>query len=149
MKPPTGTGSAPVCEVLRLPHRCEAAALARARVRASLVAAGVEGQCLDDAGLVVTELLSNAVQHARPISGGLLVLGWQVDDDQVEIRVTDGGSAQAVEPTAASSMAVCGRGLNIVERLVASWGVTDHVGGLRTVWAVLPKTGGGTLWLVR
>ena len=35
-------------------------------------------------------------------------------------------------------MADSGRGLHIIETLATSWGVVEHAGGLRTVWAALP-----------
>lgn len=116
-------------------------ALARRRVRASLAAEEVSPQLLDDADLVVSELMGNAVRYARPIAGGMLVLGWGVHDGQVEVRVTDGGSARHVETRPTSVTSVSGRGLHIVGRLAASWGVTEHVGGLRTVWAALSLDG--------
>lgn len=131
----------PVCEVLRLPHRAEAVAVARHRVRASLAAGGVTGQVLDDAEMVVSELLGNAIRYACEIAGGVVVLGWQVRGEQVEVRVTDGGSGRLVEARPAPTTAVSGRGLHIVQRLAAAWGVTDHTGGLRTVWATLPLDG--------
>lgn len=138
MQTPVSPTLDPVCEVLRLPHRAEMVASARRRVRASLAAGGVSGQVLDDAEVVVSELLGNAIRYAAAIAGGAVLLGWRVRDELIELRVTDGGSGRLIEARSASATAVSGRGLHIVERLAASWGVTDHLGGLRTVWAVLP-----------
>lgn len=148
MEPPSSTLD-PVFEVLRLPHRAEAVAVARHQVTASLAAGGVTGQVLDDAAMVVSELLTNAIRYAPAIAGGVVVLGWQVRSGKVELRVTDGGSGRVVETRPAPATAVCGRGLHIVERLAASWGVTEHAGGLRTVWAELPIGAASGLRLVR
>jgi len=140
-----------VGNVLRLPHRADAVAVARRRIRSALGEAGLSDPVLEDAEVVVSELLGNAVRHGRAIAGGVLVLGWQVLGSQLQLRVIDGGGGWGgpVEARVAPSTAVCGRGLHIVERLSTSWGVTEHVGGLRTVWAMLPLECPPTLRLVR
>jgi anti-sigma regulatory factor (Ser/Thr protein kinase) len=114
---------------------------ARRRLRSDLSGLGVPESVLDDAEVVVSELLGNSVRHAHPIAGGVLLLGWKVTDDEVVIRVTDGGGGRGVEPRETGPMADSGRGLHIIERLTSAWGVTEHAGGLRTVWAVLQLTG--------
>lgn len=123
--------------VLRLPHSAAAVGTARRRVRREHADAGLGSCVLDDVEVVVSELLGNAVRHARPIAGGVLLLGWRIEDGEVTVRVTDGGSGRAVEPREAGPMADSGRGLHIVDTLASSWGVVEHVGGLRTVWAAL------------
>ncbi|WP_158220453.1 ATP-binding protein [Kineosporia sp. A_224] len=124
--------------VLRLPYSAAAVGTARRRVRRELADAGVGSSVLDDVEVVVSELLGNAVRHARPIAGGVLLLGWRIEDGEVTVRVTDGGSGRTVEPREAGPMADSGRGLHIIETLASSWGVVEHAGGLRTVWAALP-----------
>jgi anti-sigma regulatory factor (Ser/Thr protein kinase) len=146
--PGSGANAADQVEVLRLPHRPEAVALARRTVRACLAERRVCDAAMDDAEVVVSELLGNAVRHARAIAGGVLVLGWQVRHGQLQVRVTDGGSGR-VESVEADVTAVSGRGLHIVERLTTSWGVTDHAGGLRTVWATVSLDRPPTLRLIR
>ena len=123
--------------VLRLRHEPVAVGVARRQVRAELAEAGVEVHVLDDTEVVLSELLGNSVRHARPIAGGVLLVGWRVADGEVTVRVTDGGSSRRIEPREASPMADSGRGLHIVERLARAWGVTEHAGSLRTVWAAL------------
>jgi anti-sigma regulatory factor (Ser/Thr protein kinase) len=124
-------------------------AVARRTVRASLADREVAGAAVDDAEMVVSELLGNAVRHARAIAGGVLVLRWQLCPGQLRILVTDGGSGREVESSTPDDTAVSGRGLHIVERLTSDWGVTDHAGGLRTVWARLSLDRPPTLRLVR
>lgn len=124
--------------VLRLPHSAAAVGTARRRVRRELVDAGLVPSVLDDVEVVVSELLGNAVRHARAIAGGVLLLGWRIEDGEVTVRVTDGGSGRTVEPREAGPMSDSGRGLHIIETLASSWGVVEHAGGLRTVWAALP-----------
>ncbi len=74
----------------------------------------------------------------RSVALAVVLVGWRIADDELTLRVTDGGSMKRIEPREASPMSDSGRGLRIVERLVRAWGVTDHAGSLRTVWAILP-----------
>ncbi|HET9654616.1 MAG TPA: ATP-binding protein [Kineosporiaceae bacterium] len=134
---PATEGTA-VADVLRLPHSPAAVALARHRVRGELAAVGLSRTLLDDIEVVVSELLGNAVRHARPIAGGALLVGWRVENDRVTLKVTDGGApGSRPAPRSGDLLAEAGRGLRIVEGLTDQWGVVDHVGDLRTVWALL------------
>jgi anti-sigma regulatory factor (Ser/Thr protein kinase) len=130
--------------VLRLAHQPVAVGVARRRIRAELSDLGIADVALDDVEVVVSELLGNAVRYARAIAGGVLLVGWKATDDEIEIRVTDGGSGRVVEVRETAALADSGRGLRIVERLSTDWGVIDHVGGLRTVWAKIPIDPSGT-----
>lgn len=131
---PVSPGSS---DAVRLPHSVVAVGMARHRVRYDLTALGVSQTLLDDVEVVLSELLGNAVRHARPISGGVVLMAWQLRGPAVTIKITDGGSASRVEPRGAETFAEAGRGLQIVGSLARDWGVTDHPAGLRTVWATL------------
>ncbi len=124
--------------VVRVPHQASAVGGARRQVRRELEQEQLPEALLDDVEVVLSELMGNAVRHARPIAGGVLLVGWRLADDELTLRVTDGGSLKRIEPRESSPMADSGRGLHIVERLASAWAVTDHAGSLRTVWAVLP-----------
>ncbi|MGZ4602480.1 MAG: ATP-binding protein [Kineosporiaceae bacterium] len=124
--------------VLRMRHEPAAVGAARRQVRRELTRENLPEPLLDDVEVVLSELMGNAVRHARPIAGGVLLVGWRLAHDELTIRVTDGGSMKRVEPRDSSPMADSGRGLLIVEQLASAWGVTEHAGSLRTVWAALP-----------
>ncbi len=128
---PTNSG------VLRLQHSAAAVPSARRQVRRELAAVGLPDWSLDDVEVVVSELLGNSVRHAGPIAGGVVLLAWRVGQDEVVIRVTDGGGGRGIAPCQLGPMADSGRGLQIVQRLARVWGVSEHVGGLRSVWAAL------------
>jgi anti-sigma regulatory factor (Ser/Thr protein kinase) len=119
-----------------LPHAPASVAVARQRLTADLVNAGILHAAVGDAVLVVSELLSNAIRHARPLPGENLQVAWAVDDDSVEVAVSDGGSPTRPLATHASVSALGGRGLDIVDYLSRQWGVRTDDTGL-TVWAVL------------
>ncbi len=135
--PRTAEQASASANVVRLRHEPVAVGMARRRVRAELAEAGVPDLVLDDLEVVLSELMGNSVRHARAIAGGVLLVGWRVADGEVSVRVTDGGSPERIEPRDPSPMSDSGRGLHIVERLARAWGVTEHAGSLRTVWAVL------------
>jgi serine/threonine-protein kinase RsbW len=136
--PPSTPGMVPATSgVLRLQHSAVAVPIARRQLRHELEALGLGEPVLDDLEMVVSELLGNSVRHAAPIAGNVVLLTWRVADDEVVVRVTDGGGGRGVTPRHAGPFADSGRGLQIVERLARVWGVSEHAGGLRSVWAAL------------
>jgi two-component sensor histidine kinase len=83
-------------------------------------------------GLVLSELVSNAVRHV----GGFLEISLQLAGDRLTIEVRDeGDGVPAVVPVARRT--VGGNGLDIVSRLAETWGVTLNPDGGKTVWCVL------------
>jgi anti-sigma regulatory factor (Ser/Thr protein kinase) len=97
------------------------------------VCVSLEGPHRDDVLLCVSELVTNVVMHAH--SAGELRI--TVRSDGVRIEVDDGSTEAPALPAVDPS--VGGRGLRIVDRLVASWGHAARAGG-KTVWAELPAT---------
>jgi anti-sigma regulatory factor (Ser/Thr protein kinase) len=119
-----------------LPCAPASVGVARRRLAADLTAAGIFDGAVRDAVLVVSELLSNAIRHARPLPGESVQVAWAVDDDAVEVAVSDGGAPTRPSPGQPSLSSLGGRGLGIVEYLSRRWGVRSDDAGL-TVWAVL------------
>jgi anti-sigma regulatory factor (Ser/Thr protein kinase) len=87
----------------------------------------------DVALLLTSELVTNAILHARtPVQVGVLV-----DNDQVLICVGDRMEASAeLVPSGRSRTRHGGRGLALVADLASMWGTQGYVGG-KTVWFVL------------
>lgn len=125
-----------------LPCAPASVSVARRRLSADLAAAGVFGQAVGDAALVVSELLSNAIKHAWPLPGAKLQVTWLMEDGSVEVAVSDGGGPTRPRPSRPPVSSLGGRGLGIVEQLSHDWGIrTDDVG--QTVWALLPAPSPG------
>jgi len=94
----------------------------------------------EEVALVASELLGNAVRHARALDDGQLTIAWGVGDYGVEIAVTDGGGPTIPVARDAGPTETRGRGLAIVANLAARWGV-ERRDSSTTVWAVVPFTG--------
>ena len=120
-QPDVSTGSTDPC-ALDLPFSAESAAVARAQLMEWLDDLGDRDK-RDDARLVVSELVGNAVRHARPLADGTMRIAWDHDDDGINIAVTDGGALTTPEKLDAGVSDLAGRGLAIVETLAAKWWV--------------------------
>ncbi len=131
----------PTSSTMALPHGPACVGEARQRLRRDLRARGAAETVVDDATLVLSELLSNACRHGRPIAGAGIRAGWHMDTDGLlTLEVTDGGGSTRPAPSSPSLTAHGGRGLGIVCALAREWGVRERPGET-TVWAVLAIRG--------
>lgn len=121
---------------LRVAHQPAAVTSTRRALVADLRSIGVDPNVVDEAEIVVSELLGNAVRHADALADGRVRVHWQVKGDVVELDVTDAGSGSTPRPQPESPYATSGRGLRIVRSLAHEWGVLDDERG-RTVWVTL------------
>ena len=110
---------------LNLPLDTSAARVARAAAT-SYLAGKVSPQRLSDLTVVVSELVSNALEHGR----GQVVLRLRFDEGTVYGEVTDQGGGFEHEIRARGPGEVKGRGLFMVAALSKRWGIhegTTHV----------------------
>jgi anti-sigma regulatory factor (Ser/Thr protein kinase) len=88
-----------------------------------------EARVLDEALLLVSELVGNAVRHgAPPIEVEVSCVG----SEQLQVRVRDGGS-DLPSPRDADADAEGGRGLALVDLLSEDWGAEPEADG-KSVW---------------
>ena len=120
--------------VLLLPFTASSVGVARRHLVSDLIDAGVCTAAVTDAALVISELLSNALRHARPLSGPALRVAWDLDAESVRVSVSDGGGPTRPEPGEPTLTRTGGRGLRIVARLSRRWGTLCDDEGT-TVWA--------------
>ena len=112
-----------------LPPERSAAAQARRFVREVCASWGLIHEVIDDIELLVSELVTNAVLHAR--SAALLTI--EHFGDRIRVTVSDSSSIpprlRDYGPEAAT-----GRGVFLVDRLARAWGVDAEDGAGKRVW---------------
>ena len=122
-----------------LPAARPAAALARQATRAAMAAWRL-GYLADSAVLLVSELVTNAVQHAGPdVSPTVLRLEYGGGWLRIEVHDT---SPHAPRPRIPDWLDESGFGLMLVDALAAKWGVQQTMQG-KAVWAELDARPGG------
>jgi anti-sigma regulatory factor (Ser/Thr protein kinase) len=87
-----------------------------------------------DVSVVVSELVTNAVQHGA----GFVVIGIEASGAQIIVSVADGS---AVVPRRREPDGRGGRGLMLVEALTRRWHVEEHEGGKRVRAELRPYPG--------
>lgn len=112
-------GRAPVS--LRVPFAASSVALARRQLRDWMRANGDSRECVEDARVVISEMVGNSVRHAEPLADGNILVGWALDGRALRISVTDGGSPSRPVKLNADSTSLSGRGMAIVETLAETW----------------------------
>ncbi|MFE9604105.1 ATP-binding protein [Streptomyces hokutonensis] len=133
----------PTSSSMAVTHGPAGVGQARHRMRDQLRTGGVSEAVIDDAVLILSELLSNACKHGRPLGDALAGDGdvrcaWRVDTGgRLTVEVTDGGGPTRPAPATPSVTAHGGRGLNIITALADDWGVRDDTRGEVTVWVVV------------
>jgi two-component sensor histidine kinase len=114
---------------LELPPQAESPARARQFVERALTDR-CPPRIMEAAALLASELVTNAVRHARTE----LTISIDTSRDGVRLEVHDDSPRMPElqrDPSAGS-----GRGLLLVERIAESWGATPCFGG-KTVWVEL------------
>ncbi|QNN54514.1 ATP-binding protein [Nocardioides mesophilus] len=127
-------GRAPV--QLRVPFAASSVAVARHKLKDWLQEAGCSTRSVDDARIVISELVGNSVRHAQPLPDGDILVSWQVEKRGLLISVTDGGSGTRPRTVHAPAGALAGRGMAIVESLAVTWWA-DKKQARSTVHAIL------------
>ncbi|HVF18833.1 MAG TPA: ATP-binding protein [Mycobacteriales bacterium] len=120
-------GEPPVRGAIHLPHEPLSAGVARAHVR-ELLAHWDDDVRVQDALLLTTELVSNAIIHGWP---SLRVRAWLLSDHLLRVEVYDASPGM---PRLRAAWAGGGRGLTILDETADAWGVEPEPSGGKTVW---------------
>jgi anti-sigma regulatory factor (Ser/Thr protein kinase) len=116
-----------------LPRIVDAPQAARRLVREWLPE-DLDGETIQSAELLVSELVTNAVVHGR----GRLILRGELDDDRLLVEVIDDGDGFERTVRQRGVDSVGGRGLAIVDALASRWGIHE---GTTHVWFELERPG--------
>ncbi|MET7582438.1 ATP-binding protein [Streptomyces microflavus] len=118
-----------------LPREPESAAVARRLVRIALATWGLD-ELVDDAALIITELVSNAADHGRLPS--IRVIVSRTSEDRVRLGVVDRSKALPTMRTDSNDEQIRGRGLLIVDALTEQWGTELYPWG-KQVWGEIQR----------
>src|SRR3954470_9691967 len=131
---PRSHGDRPLVAVRDLPPEVESPGIAR-NVTKDTLSGWSLGEFYDDAAVVVSELVTNAIRYGlRPGARDPLRLVLIRYEYQLVCMVTDPADTAPTmqEP---DYVAETGRGLHIIEAMSRAWGWTPLLGGGKAVWA--------------
>ena len=120
----------PSSSVATVPRAAQSSARLRSLLWTTFACWECDDERLDDAALVLSELVGNAVRHAR---GDTLQVRLRRSRDVLRIAVHDGSPISPL-PREATAEDENGRGLRIIETLSYSWG-WEPLGAGKVVWA--------------
>ena len=120
-----------------LPPEATSVPLARRLVRDVLRAWNAPHD-LEDAELLVAEVVSNVVDH---VGGEVFTLELSLREGVLQVGVVDGSSIRPIVREL-SLERERGRGMQLVDRIADRWGADDHDGGKR-VWFELTSSDSG------
>lgn len=98
---------------------------------------GVDDETLEDARLVVSELVANSVRHAGLGTDDRIRLEVENRRDAVRIEVVDPGRGFEPNVPERGPLHPSGWGLYLVERLASEWGVASE--GQTRVWCEIER----------
>jgi anti-sigma regulatory factor (Ser/Thr protein kinase) len=110
---------------------------ARHKLKDWMADGGLSTDEIEDARIIISELVANSIRHAQPLPEGDLEITWRLEPQGLEVAVTDGGSSTRPRKVHAPSSAVAGRGMAIVDSLALSWWA-DRSRTRSTVHAIVP-----------
>jgi anti-sigma regulatory factor (Ser/Thr protein kinase) len=125
-------GERPERREFALPGSAVDARWARAEILRFLDGRLRDDRC-DEVVLIVSELVTNAVVHARPP----LTLRLVIDARRLRVEVEDGDSHEPT-PRTPSAHGERGRGLSLVAGLCSRWGVRPAPSG-KVVWCEVDR----------
>jgi serine/threonine-protein kinase RsbW len=132
-------GSRPRQMLITMPNDVSAPAVARNALR--LVAPPDAPDRVEQAQLLVSELVTNSVRHAVVSPADQVTLLIDVDDRRIRAEVRDTGAGMPQpQPEEVRSAGLGGFGLYLVAKVATRWGVEPLEVGKR-VWFELDLTG--------
>lgn len=117
-------------ETIRLPLEPATAGIARTKLAAFLLHHAASDAVIDDALIVLGEMIANAISHGEPTADGSVEISWSISHGLLELSVYDAGTGAALKPIDFDRDSLSGRGLSIISRVADRWWV-DMTQGTR------------------
>lgn len=108
---------------IRLPFEMSTPSIARTRLAGFLTIHRAPPAVIDDALIVISEMIANAVSHGLPAADGMVEISWTINGDLLELSVHDGGEGGSLKPIDFDEDSLSGRGLSIINRVADRWWV--------------------------
>lgn len=118
---------------------CDPASVGAARRAVDDFSDRLQPDLLADLRLLVSELVTNSVEHGPRSEGTPIGLHLSISNESVRVEVRDGGRGftQQLRPSPPSLDAASGRGLYLVDHLADRWGVAGRRS--TSVWVELDR----------
>lgn len=110
-------------ESIRLPFALSTAGIARTKLAGFLTIHRAPAEVIDDALIVLGEMIANALSHGVPTSDGTVEITWAISGDLLELSVYDAGEGGSLRPIDFDEDSLSGRGLSIIGRVADRWWV--------------------------
>ena len=112
---------------LSLPIDPSTPSIARTKLASFLTRHQIPADVIDDALIVLSEMIANAVSHGAPIGGRGVVVMWELNPGALHLSVADGGSGAKAELQALDfdEDSLSGRGLGIINKIADRWWVEE------------------------
>jgi len=110
-------------DTIRLPFEPSTPSMARTKLAAFLTVNRIPSEVIDDALIVISEMIANAVSHGVPTSDGTIEISWSLGGDLLELSVYDAGVGASLKPIDFDEDSLSGRGLSIINRVADRWWV--------------------------
>ena len=121
----------------QLPHNPRSAKHARALLRLQLTDWKITGEVADTAELLLSELVTNSIRHARTPPGREIGVRLATYDGRLRVEIAD-ASDRRPQPREAAPEDEGGRGLALVQSLAERWGCCPRLHGIgKATWAEL------------
>src|SRR5665648_4166 len=115
-------------QTIRLPFESSTPSMARTKLAGFLTVNQAPSSLIDDALIVVSEMIANAVSHGVPTDDGMLEISWSLKHEILELCVSDGGEATTLTPIEFDEDSLGGRGLSIINKVADRWWVDSTEG---------------------
>lgn len=108
---------------IRLPFEMSTPSIARTKLAGFLTVNRAPSSVIDDALIVISEMIANAVSHGLPTDDGTIEISWTLNGDLLELSVYDAGKGGSLKPIDFDDDSLSGRGLSIINRVADRWWV--------------------------